>query len=54
MCGRSSLAPADVTVLDGIPCVSVARALLDLAERLDDDAVAKVCTRAEQLQTEGR
>ena len=48
--GRSVLSSADVTACDAIPCVSVARALLDLAERLDDDAVAKSCTRAEQLQ----
>jgi predicted transcriptional regulator of viral defense system len=47
---RLALTPADVTLREAIPCVSAARALLDLAERLDDDVVASACTRAEQLK----
>lgn len=47
--GRSGLAAPDVTDREGIPCTSIARTLLDIAERLDDDAVTKACTRAEQL-----
>ena len=50
VCGRPTLSPPDVTVGDCIPCASVARILLDLAERLDDNAVTKACTRAEQLR----
>jgi hypothetical protein len=44
------MAARDVTSWEGIPCTSVARTLLDLAELLDDDAVARACTRAEQLR----
>jgi predicted transcriptional regulator of viral defense system len=50
VCGRPKLSAADVGVNEGIPCTSFARTLLDLAERLDDDAVTKACTRAEQLR----
>ena len=46
----SRLAAADVVVVDGIRCTSVARTLLDLAAVLDDDAVEHACDRAEQLR----
>jgi hypothetical protein len=41
VCGRPTLSAPDISVWDGIPCVSIARILLDLCEQLDDDAVAK-------------
>jgi predicted transcriptional regulator of viral defense system len=47
---RSALAPADVTVVDAIPCTSVACTLLDLAAVEPDRIVEKACDRAEQLQ----
>jgi hypothetical protein len=50
LCGRPALSVLDTDVCDGIPCVSVARIVLDLSERLDDDVVARAITRAEQLR----
>jgi very-short-patch-repair endonuclease len=47
---RPSLAPADTTACDSIPCTSVALTLLDLASVLRADALEKACDRAEQLR----
>jgi Protein of unknown function (DUF559)/Transcriptional regulator, AbiEi antitoxin/AbiEi antitoxin C-terminal domain len=48
---RSSLAASDVAQVGGIPCTSVARTILDLAESHDDESVARAITRSEQLRT---
>ena len=48
--GRPDLTGADVTLVDGIPCTSVARTLLDLAAVLGDAAVENAIDRAEQLR----
>jgi hypothetical protein len=40
----------DVTVVDGIPCTSVARTLLDLAERVDRQDLRRACNQAEVLR----
>jgi hypothetical protein len=45
-----TITPADVTVMDRIPCTTWARTLLDLAEVLHPRAVEKACDRAEQLK----
>jgi Transcriptional regulator, AbiEi antitoxin/Protein of unknown function (DUF559) len=45
----ATLAAADVTEVDGIPCTSVARTLLDLAEAVDERGVEKAVDRAEVL-----
>jgi hypothetical protein len=41
---------ADTTVVDSIPCTTVARTLLDLAEVLKAHRLARACERAEMLQ----
>jgi len=43
-----TLNPEDVTAVDGIPCTSVARTLLDEAATTDDRGVARMIDRAEQ------
>lgn len=48
-CSRT-LHPADVMTVDGIPCTTVARTLLDLAEVVDRLGVERVIERAEQLR----
>jgi predicted transcriptional regulator of viral defense system len=40
----------DVEIVDGIPCTTVARTLLDLAEVLDRRGLERVCERAEILR----
>jgi very-short-patch-repair endonuclease len=45
----TSLAPADVTTIDGIPCTSLARTLLDLAEVVDRRGVERAIDQAEVL-----
>jgi Protein of unknown function (DUF559)/Transcriptional regulator, AbiEi antitoxin len=47
---RSNLTPPDATVVDRIPCTSVAQTLLDLAALLSDDDLERACDRAEQLR----
>ena len=47
---RSDLVPSDRTVVDGIPCTSVARTLLDLAAVVWPDQLARACERAEELR----
>jgi very-short-patch-repair endonuclease len=42
------LTPADVTAVDGIPCTSVPRTLLDLAAVVDDAGVRRAIERAER------
>lgn len=44
------LRPEDITVVDGIPCTSVARTLLDLASVVDMDGLNKALERAERLR----
>jgi predicted transcriptional regulator of viral defense system len=46
----ASLAPDDVAVTRDIPCTTVARTLLDLAEVVDRRAVERAIERAEQLR----
>ncbi len=45
-----SLRPCDVVVVDGIPCTSVARTLLDLAAVVDRRGLERACDQAEILQ----
>jgi predicted transcriptional regulator of viral defense system len=47
--GRT-LQPQDVAIVDGIPCTSVARTLLDLAEVVDGQALAGAVNQAEILR----
>jgi very-short-patch-repair endonuclease len=47
---RPSLARADTTSCDSIPCTSVALTLLDLASVLRAGALEKACDRAEQMR----
>jgi very-short-patch-repair endonuclease len=42
--------PEEVTVVQGIPCTTVARTLLDLADVLDRRGVERAIERAEQLR----
>ena len=44
------LEPHDVIVVDGIPCTTVARTLLDLAEVTKRRQVERACDRAEMLE----
>jgi hypothetical protein len=46
----TSLLPDDVTVHDGIPCTTVARTLLDLAEVVDRRGVERAVEQAEVLR----
>ena len=46
----STLQDADVTVVDGIPCTSLARTLLDLAEVIDRRGVERAIDQAERLR----
>jgi hypothetical protein len=48
---RPGLDASDMTARDGIPCTSVARTLLDLAEALTPDGVERACSRAEALRS---
>jgi predicted transcriptional regulator of viral defense system len=45
-----SLTPADVTEHDGIPCTTVARTLLDLADVVDRRGVERAASEAERLR----
>jgi REase_MTES_1575 len=47
----TTLEPADLTTIDGIPCTSLARTLLDLAEVVSERAVEKAINEAEVLRT---
>jgi hypothetical protein len=47
---RTLLEPRDRTAVDGIPCTSVARTLLDLAATLWPDELVRACERAEELR----
>jgi hypothetical protein len=46
----ATLQPADVTEVDGIPCTSVARTLLDLAEVVNERGVEQAVDQAEVLR----
>jgi hypothetical protein len=46
----ATLAPQDVTVIDNIPCTSLARTLLDIAEAGTQREVERAIDRAEQQQ----
>jgi very-short-patch-repair endonuclease len=46
----TGLEPRDITHVNGIPCATVARTLLDLAETLDQTALEKAIERAETLR----
>jgi very-short-patch-repair endonuclease len=46
----TTLTNADVTKVDGIPCTSVARTLLDLADVVDERGVEKAIDEAEVLR----
>ncbi len=48
--GAASLTAADVTVIDNIPCTTLARTLLDLAEDATQREVERACDRAEQAR----
>jgi very-short-patch-repair endonuclease len=48
--GSRTLAPADITTANGIPCTSVARTLLDLAEVVDRRSLERACEQAEVLR----
>jgi hypothetical protein len=43
------LHPDDLTVVDGIPCTSVSRTLVDLAECLDERELREAFDRAREL-----
>ena len=43
-----TLAPGDVTTVDGVPCTTFARTLLDLAEDADERELERAVDRAEQ------
>lgn len=45
----TTLTAKDITTIDGIPCTSLARTLLDLAEVVDRRGIAKAIDRAEAL-----
>ena len=45
----TTLTEADVTVVDGIPCTSVARTLLDLAGEIDRQGLRRACNQADVL-----
>jgi hypothetical protein len=45
---RSSLAAEDITPVNGIPCTTVARTLIDLAEVIDQRQIELAIDRAEQ------
>jgi predicted transcriptional regulator of viral defense system len=47
----TSLESADLTTIDGIPCTSLPRTLLDLAEVVSERAVEKAINEAEVLRT---
>jgi hypothetical protein len=46
-----TLRDADVTNVEGIPCTSAARTLLDLAEQIDRQGLRRACNQAEVLRT---
>jgi Protein of unknown function (DUF559)/Transcriptional regulator, AbiEi antitoxin len=46
----TTLEPIDIAIVDGIPCTSVARTLLDLAEVLDRRSVERAVDQAEVVQ----
>jgi hypothetical protein len=48
---RSLLLPRDRTTVDGIPCTSVGRTLLDLAAVMHPQRMAEICERAERQAT---
>jgi very-short-patch-repair endonuclease len=48
--GSTALADADRAVVDGIPCTSLARAVLDCAPRLGRQGIDKAIERAEVLR----
>jgi predicted transcriptional regulator of viral defense system len=45
-----TLSETDRSVVDGIPCTSVARTLLDLAEEVDRQGLRRACNQAEVLR----
>jgi Transcriptional regulator, AbiEi antitoxin/REase_MTES_1575 len=45
----TTLQPADITTIDGIPCTSLARTLLDLADVIDRQGVERAVSQAEVL-----
>jgi predicted transcriptional regulator of viral defense system len=47
---RCRLHPGEVTEIDGIPCTTVVRTLVDLADVVPTDQVRKALVRAEQLR----
>jgi predicted transcriptional regulator of viral defense system len=47
----TTLEPSDITTVDGIPCTSVARTLVDLADVIDRRGVERAVNQAEVLQT---
>ncbi len=47
--GRT-LRPSDIEEVDGIPCTTVARTLLDLAEVVDSRQLERACEQADRLQ----
>ena len=46
----TTLEPADMTIIDAIPCTTLPRTLLDLAEVVDERAVEKAINQAEVLR----
>jgi predicted transcriptional regulator of viral defense system len=46
----TTLAPQDVTVVNNIPCTTVARTLLDLAQVVNQRGVERACDQAEILE----
>jgi hypothetical protein len=47
---RGRLRPGEVTVVDGVPCTSLALTLLDLAAVIDRRGVERACDQAEVLE----
>jgi very-short-patch-repair endonuclease len=45
-----TLGPRDVSVVEGIPCTSVARTLLDIAEEINWQGLRRACNQAEILR----
>ncbi len=46
----TTLAPCDITLVHNLPCTTIARTLLDLAEVIDQRGVERACDQAEILE----
>lgn len=46
----TTLRPQDITLVNGIPCTTIARTLLDLAQVVNDRSLERACDQAEVLE----